>query len=132
MNIDIPALFADYAGIQQPDFIQGKSFRKYLQWKETPDWRNSIYYRYWEHHPDRPAHFGIRTQQYKLIFYYGQPLGMKGASSVTTEPAWEFYDMRKDPIELRNLINYQAYQKTIEAMKIELLQQKNLTGDKDD
>ena len=132
LNIDIPALFADYAGIQQPDFIQGKSFRKNLQGKETPDWRKSIYYRYWEHHPDRPAHFGIRTQQYKLIFYYGQPLGMKGASPVTTEPAWEFYDMRKDPMELHNLINDKTYEKKIEELKIALLQQKNLTGDSDD
>ncbi len=31
---------------------------------------NEIYYRYWLHHPDRPAHFGIRNERYKLAYFY--------------------------------------------------------------
>ncbi len=132
LNIDMPALFADYAGVQQPDFIQGKSFRENLKGNTpTINWRKSIYYRYWEHHPDRPAHFGIRTQQYKLIFFYGQALGMKGASPIASTPAWEFYDLQKDPMELHNSIKDKSYQKIIQALKLELLKQKRLAGDDD-
>ncbi|MDU0354573.1 DUF4976 domain-containing protein [Paraglaciecola aquimarina] len=37
------------------------------------DWRKGTYYRYWMHsaHHDVPAHFGLRTKRYKLIFFYG-------------------------------------------------------------
>ncbi|MDE3253417.1 MAG: DUF4976 domain-containing protein, partial [Bacteroidota bacterium] len=79
-----------------------------------------------------PGHFGIRNDSYKLIFYYGQPLGMKGASKETTEPAWEFYDIRKDPKELHNAIHDKQYASIISQMKIELKKQKALAGDSDD
>lgn len=31
-----------------------------------------IYYRYWTNHAIRPAHFAIRSDRYKLIFYYAR------------------------------------------------------------
>jgi arylsulfatase A-like enzyme len=132
LNIDFAALFADYAGIKKPAFMQGESFRKNLTGKPSKEWRKSMYYRYWEHSPERPAHFGIRNSRYKLIFYYGQPLGMAGASKVTTEPAWEFYDIQKDPYELHNAIEDKAYQSIISNLKIELKKQKALAGDSDE
>jgi arylsulfatase A-like enzyme len=132
LNIDFPALFADYAGVPKPGFIQGSSFRNNLEGKTPATWRKSMYYRYWEHSPDRPGHFGIRNDSYKLIFYYGQPLGMKRASKETTEPAWEFYDIRKDPKELHNAIHDQQYASIISQMKVELKKQKALAGDSDD
>ena len=33
-----------------------------------------MYYRYWEHDDpihSAPAHYGIRSESYKLIYYYG-------------------------------------------------------------
>lgn len=132
LNIDFAALFADYAGIKKPSFIQGESFRKNLISHTPATWRKSMYYRYWEHGPERPAHFGIRTDSFKLIFYYGQPLDMAGASRITTEPAWEFYDLKKDPLELHNIINDSHYSELISKMKAELLKQKQMTGDTDD
>ena len=49
---------------------------------------------------------GIRTNQHKLIFYYGHPLGLKGTyTKETTPPAWEFYDLENDPMELSNQYN---------------------------
>ncbi|HEX5025589.1 MAG TPA: sulfatase [Agriterribacter sp.] len=132
LNIDFPALFADYAGIKKPSFIQGESFRKNLEGKKPANWRTSMYYRYWQHSPDRPAHFGIRNDRYKLIFYYGQPLNMTDVSKQTTIPAWEFYDIQNDPQELHNVINDKQYQSTISTMKKELKKQKAMAGDNDD
>ncbi len=132
LNTDFAALFADYAGISKPAFIQGKSFRKNLQGQTPKDWRKAMYYRYWEHSPNRPAHFGIRDTRYKLIFFYGQPLGMRGASKETTPLAWEFYDLEKDPKEKHNAINDAQYSSIIKNMKTALLKLKKEAGDSDE
>lgn len=91
-----------------------------------------MYYRYWEHSPIRPSHFGIRDTRYKLIFFYGQPLGMRGASKDTTPPAWEFFNLQKDPKEIQNAINDVQYSAIIKQMKNELLRLKNEAGDSDE
>jgi arylsulfatase A-like enzyme len=132
LNIDFPALFADYAGLKKPGFIQGRSFRQNLQGKTPKDWRKSMYYRYWEHYPEIPAHFGIRNDTCKLVFYYGQPLDMTNVSRKTSPPAWEFYNIQEDPHELHNAINDPQYQSIIKKMKAELKIEKAKAGDNDD
>lgn len=132
LNTDFAALFADYAGIKKPAFIQGKSFRDNLKGKAVPDWRTSMYYRYWEHAPKYPGHFGIRTKKYKLVFYYGQPLGINGASKTSTMPGWEFYNLDIDPQELHNAYHDPRYQGIIKHLKQQLLEQKHLAGDDSD
>lgn len=130
-NIDFAALFADYAGIDCPDFVQGRSFRANLKGETPQDWRESVYYRYWLHDPIRPAHFGIRNKRYKLAFFYGQPLGKTGTSKQTTGPAWEFYDLQKDPAENKNLYGNAEYAEIIRQMKEDLLKIKAEAGDDD-
>ncbi len=132
LNIDFPALFADYAGVKKPDFIQGRSFRQNLQGRTPKDWRKSMYYRYWQHYPEIPGHFGLRNDKYKLIFYYGLPLDMTDVSKQPTPPAWEFYNIQEDPHELHNAINDPQYQSIIKAMKTELKTEKAKAGDNDD
>lgn len=131
LNIDFPALLADYAGIPKPDYIQGHSFRENLKGTPSKDWRDRMYYRYWLHHPDRPAHFGIRNSRYKLVFFYGQGLGMKGASDSPTTPAWEFYDLLEDPHELNNAIDESRYASQIGEMKEQLWKEREKWGDTD-
>ncbi len=132
LNIDFPALLADYAGIEKPDYIQGKSFRKNLTGNTPNDWRKEMYYRYWLHQPERPAHFGIRNERYKLIFFYGQGLGKKGTSEESTEPAWEFYDLDEDPKELHNAIGEAQYETIIGQMKAAMVKERDKYGDLDD
>jgi len=132
LNIDFPALFADYAGIERPDFIQGESFRENVKGKTPADWRSNMYYRYWLHQQQRPGHFGIRNERYKLAFFYGQPLEKPGTHKETTEPAWEFYDLEKDPHELHNAYNDAEYESIIKEMKSELKKQRQMLGDTDE
>ena len=132
LNIDFPALFADYAGLARPDFIAGRSFRRNLEGSTPADWRTAMYYRYWLHQQQRPAHLGLRTERYKLAFFYGQPLGMPGAHEETTDPAWEFYDLENDPGENRNAYGDASYQEVIARLKKELLTLKSEAGDQDD
>ncbi len=132
MNIDFPALFADYAGIEKPDFIEGESFRENLKGNTPANWRKATYYRYWLHQKDRPGHFGLRNDRYKLAFFYGQHLNMKGAEKVNTEPAWEFYDLEKDPTEIHNAYADKEYAGIIKEMKAELKRQREQIGDTDE
>ncbi len=68
--------------------------------------KEQIYFRYWMHRAhrhDNPAHFGIRTERYKLTFYYGLPLDVDGASKAESPCGWELYDLQEDPEELQNI-----------------------------
>ena len=132
MNIDFASLFADYAGVKTPPSMQGRSFRQNLTGKTPPDWRKTAYYRYWQHYPIRPAHFGIRSKDYMLALFYGQPLDMTDVSQETTKPAWEFYDLKKDPHEDHNAINDPEYAGIIKQMKAELKKQREYYGDTDE
>lgn len=129
LNHDFPALFLDYASNETTTFGQGKSFRKILRGESIDGWRQSMYYRYWQHLAVRPGHIGVRNERYKLIYFYGKPLGMKGAMSMETEPFWEFYDLEADPNENTNLINNADYQDEIQMMRKMLIAEKKLSGD---
>ena len=131
LNIDFPALFADYAGVNLPSSMQGRSFRDNLKGATPKDWRKTAYYRYWQNYPIRPGHFGIRNKRYKLIFFYGQSLDMTGSSKESSPPAWEFYDLEKDPKENHNAYNEEVYKDIIKEMKIELQKQREMVGDTD-
>ena len=131
LNIDFAALFADYAGVQVPKSIQGKSFRENLKGNTADSWRKSIYYRYWTNDATRPGHFGIRNERYKLALFYGHSLDMTGSSKKSTAPAWEFFDLEKDPKENRNSYSDPSYKEVIEEMKIELKKLREEVGDTD-
>ncbi|SHG18445.1 sulfatase family protein [Flagellimonas flava] len=132
LNIDFAPLIADYAGLERPDYMQGTSFREILEGNPPAAWRQSMYYRYWLHHPHRPAHFGIRNHRYKLALFYGQDLDKQGTSKETTPAQWEFYDLKEDPKELHNAVNEEKYEKVIQSMKKELLEQRKMYGDMDE
>jgi arylsulfatase A-like enzyme len=69
--------------------------------------------------PHRVAsHYGIRTQRYKLIYYYGQSLGM--TSYEATPPEWELFDLEQDPRELNNVYGSPAYAPIVRELKEEL------------
>ena len=135
LNLDFAPLFLDYAGMAKPSYMQGESFRGNLKGQTPAGWRTSIYYRYWMNEDDNqnaPAHYGIRTGRYKLVYYYAQPLGMKGATKSTLEPEWELYDLQSDPAEMRNIYNDPASKNLVARLKKELLQLKKKYDDKDD
>ena len=130
LNIDIPSLLLDYAGISSPKSFQGKSFRNAIESKPYLS-REFIYYRYWEHSPVRPAHLGIRSNKRKLIYFYGEGLGKNNTSISKTAKAWEFYDLEKDPLELKNEFNNPFYRDEIISLRAELVKIKNSTKDQE-
>jgi arylsulfatase A-like enzyme len=131
LNVDFAPLFLDYAGLSTPQYMQGQSFRNNVQNKTPQNWRTSMYYRYWQH-TNRPAHYGVRTKRYKLIFFYGLPLGMKGTVIEPTKVGWELYDLKNDPQELKNVYNDSAYNEIVTQLKDELVRLKKEIDDTDD
>ncbi len=129
-NVDFSALFTDFAGLEYPNSMQGRSFRKNLQGQTPEDWRKHAYYRYWEHSKDRPGHFGIRGQRYKLAFYYGNGLEKDDSNSEVPQ-FWEFFDLKEDPNELHNAYSLPRYQEIIKDMKAEIIHQREILGDSD-
>ncbi|MEU4293484.1 sulfatase/phosphatase domain-containing protein [Kribbella sp. NPDC026596] len=102
---------------------QGRSFLPLLRGTEVPDWPSAIYYRYWEHDDPShhaPAHYGVRTKEFKLIHYYGAGLGVPGSSERIFDSEWELYDLRADPEELVNVANDPAYAETRAALTEQL------------
>ncbi|NOR75884.1 MAG: DUF4976 domain-containing protein, partial [Draconibacterium sp.] len=106
-NLDIAPTFLDIAGVKIPDEMQGNSLRE--TWKtKSPEWRNAIYYHFYEKGWGVPMHYGIRTERYKLIHFYDEI------------DSWELYDLKEDPSEMNNLIDNLEYSEIIENMKITL------------
>ncbi|MFF2487599.1 sulfatase [Microbacterium sp. NPDC058062] len=114
-NVDFAATFLDVCGVDAASALpssQGRSFRQLLRGEQVEDWADAAYYRYWEHDDPihaAPAHYGIRTNDHKLIYYYGAGLGVPGASDRIFEPEWELYDLKSDPTEVRNVADDPAY-----------------------
>jgi len=131
LNIDFAPAFLDWAGAAPPESVQGRSLRPVLQGNPPEDWRTSMYYRYWMHlaHHGVPAHYGVRTARYKLIYYYGDPLGTAGSIDEPTEPEWELFDLEKDPREMNNVYDDPAYADTVAELKAELERLKTEVGD---
>ena len=110
--------------------LKVKSFRKQLS-KTKSTSRDAVYYRYWMHHPDRPAHLGIRTERYKLILFYGDGLNKNGVDKINSSVSWELYDLKNDPQERRNLYNDPSYKTLLKELKQELYELKIQENDLD-
>ena len=120
-NTDFAPTILELAGAEKPDYMQGQSFVALLRGRTPADWPQSTYYRYWMHmaHHDNPAHFGVRTKEYKLIFFYGQ--NYKKGGPKPTQPGWELYDMKNDPHEMNSLYGDPKYADVVARLKAELL-----------
>ena len=133
-NTDFAPTILEFGGVAAPDLMQGRSFAPILRGQTPANWRKASYYRYWMHmaHHDNPAHYGIRTKDFKLIFFYGLPLGSSGAHDKPTQPGWELYDLREDPKEMNNVYGQPAYVEVAKRLKAELLRVKKEIGDTDE
>ncbi|WP_234982683.1 sulfatase family protein [Flavobacterium flevense] len=147
-NTDFAPTLIELAGGAPPKQMQGHSFKHILETgKEPKGWQKSTYYRYWMHMAHahaNPAHFGIRTKQYKLIFYYGKywvdtdnPNAQWNKASwgnqfaMHTPAAWEFYDLSKDPQEMNNAYKDPTYKNIIINLKQQLITKRKELSEED-
>ena len=123
-NVDFAQTWLDYAHAVAPNYMQGRSFRENLKGDTPQDWTDLAYHRYWQNQDwihNAYAHYGIRTHQYKIIYWYNEDLGEKGANPGDyAEKEWELFDLEKDPLELNNVYHDPAYQEVVQEMTAKL------------
>jgi len=110
-NLDFAETFLEAARVPIPAEMQGRSLVPILRGQTPADWRKSFYYHYYEWpqpHRVRP-HYGVVTDRYKLVRFYG-----------TGDDYWELFDRQKDPNELKSYYNDPAYAKTKAELEVEL------------
>lgn len=118
-NVDFAQTFLDVAGLPQPNYMQGRSIRPLLEGDVPDDWTDLAYHRYWMNQDNvhnAYAHYGIRTHEYKLIYWYNEDCGEDGANPGTDEPEWELFELKADPLELINVYNDPAYSEVVRTM----------------
>lgn len=129
LNVDIAPTLLDFAGIDIPETMQGRSLRTILEGNAPDDWRQSVLYSYYENSwafrdmareqmtdpafqfwtPHRVGpHRGVRTDRYKLIEYHGEG------------DYWELFDLDEDPHEMRNLFGEPGHGALIRELQAEL------------
>ena len=100
LNLDFAPTFLDYAGVEIPEDLQGRSLRQVAAGDTPEGWRTDFYYRYYEFphgwHSVRP-HYGVRTERYKLIRFQGDM------------DYWELFDLQADPREVNNLYDREGF-----------------------
>ncbi len=108
-NLDFAETFLDLAGVPVPDNMQGRSLVPLFRGERLADWRDAIYYQYYEfpgvHAVQR--HYGIRTERYKLIHYY-------------LIDEWELFDLERDPDELQSVYEDPAFAEIRRELEVRL------------
>jgi arylsulfatase A-like enzyme len=113
-NIDFAPTFLDIAKATIPEDMQGESLVPLLRGQAADDWRESLYYHYYEYpgtHKVR-RHEGVATDRYKLIRFYGV--------DVPNGEEWELYDLKNDPNEMRSCYDDPEMAHVVKQMKAEL------------
>jgi arylsulfatase A-like enzyme len=120
LNVDFAPTFLDAAGLPTPSDMQGRSLLPMFRGQTPPDWRASMYYRYYHDPGDHNtrAHYGVRTMTHKLISFWktGQ---------------WELFDLVNDPLEVHNLYGQAGHDVLTAQLKAELLRLKRALRDED-
>jgi arylsulfatase A-like enzyme len=119
LNVDFAPTMLDAAGAKVPSDMQGRSFLSLLRGQLPKGWRTSMYYRYYHPgHHNVAAHYGVRTERFKLIYF-------------NKLNQWELYDLQKDPVEIHNLYGDPGSSRIVMKLKAEMYRLKKELRDND-
>jgi arylsulfatase A-like enzyme len=110
LNIDIAPTILDFAGVEAPKDLDGRSLRPLLEGKKI-DWREDLFYEHHFHNRNSkegaiPRTEGVRTKEWKYITYIDEK-----------QPYEELYDLKNDPFEEKNLASDPANAKRLAELK---------------
>ena len=109
-NVDFAETFLEIAKTKIPNDMQGHSLIPILRGKTPTDWRKTHYYHYYEAGGHGvPIHYGVTNGHHKLIRFPDKNLN-----------TWEFFDLKKDPMEMTSRYDNPEYSETVSELKKEL------------
>lgn len=111
-NIDYAPTFLEIAGLDVPSDIQGVSLMPLLRGEHPSDWRETLYYHFYEYPAEHMVkrHYGVRDGRYKLIHFYNDL------------DQWELYDLESDPTEMNNIFGKPGTEEVTRSMMRKLRQ----------
>jgi arylsulfatase A-like enzyme len=118
-NLDLAPTILELAGADIPDQMQGRSMVPLLQGENPSDWRDAVYYHYFEGPPrvHRVArHYGVRTNRYTLVHF-------------PDHNEWEFFDLETDPDQLTSVYGEPEYAEIQEQLKDKINELQEQYGD---
>ncbi len=105
MNLDLPATFLDWAGVEIPERYQGASLKPIVDDKTPADWRTESFHEHFAVRNRIPAFEGLRNADYKYVRYFDHE-------------NYEFlHDMKADPDELVNLADDPKHAAKLKEMR---------------
>ncbi len=109
-NIDYGPTFLDIAGVETPSDMQGVSFLPLLKGEHPDNWRDALYYHFYEYPAEHSVrrHYGVRDDRYILIHFYNDI------------DEWELYDLQEDTTEMNNIYGKPATKEMTASMMAQL------------
>lgn len=121
-NLDFAPTVLDLAGVEIPDTMQGRSLVPLFRGEEPSDWRDAVYYHYYEGpelvggYHDVARHYGLRTDRYTLAHFFDHD-------------EWELFDLEADPEQLTSVYHDPDYEEIREELKERLAELQQFYGD---
>ena len=110
LNLDLPATFLEWAGIQVPERYDGFSLKPIVEGVIPADWRHETFHEHFAVRTRIPAYEAIRDANFKFARY--------------VDHDFEFlHDLKRDPDELVNLATDPKFDKVLVSMRKRLDQQ---------
>lgn len=105
LNLDLPATFLDWAGVEVPARYQGHSLKPIVSEEKPDDWRTESFHEHFAVRNRIPAFEGLRNERFKYVRY------------VDHDQTEFLHDLKNDPDELVNLAGDAAHADTLKAMR---------------
>lgn len=105
LNLDLPATFLDWAGVDVPKRYQGQSLQPVVKGAKPADWRTETFHEHFAVRNRIPAFEGIRDGNLKYVRYFDHD-------------NYEYlHDLESDPDELVNLVGNPRYAEQLQALR---------------
>ena len=119
-NLDFAQTILEMAGAEATPEMQGSSLVPWLRGKKPAQWRDAFYYHYYEMGVHNVApHYGVVTDQYKLVRYYKHRVGEQRGRKRRFESIdqWDLLDRKADPLELKSFYKDPEYAEVRERLR---------------